>query len=237
MEEMTAREFIGALSQHIEEKEEVKLQRFYKGGDPHTQALGVRFGAVFDWAKHYTDMPLDEVEKLLEDDHYEVRMGAVSIMDFQARRKKTASKRRRELYELYLRRHDRIDNWDFVDRAAANVVGGYLWDKPRDPLYDLAASVNPWERRTAMVSTHYFLKNGEVNDALKIAAILIHDEHELVNKAVGTFLREVGKIDEKGLKGFLDRFAATMPRVTLRYAVEKFDEEAKAHYLEIGRSN
>ncbi len=231
MDDMTARSFVRALTPHITEKEKDKLARFYKGDDRQTEALGVRFGIVFDTARRYTAMPLVEIETLLESDYYEVRMGAVSIMDFQARAKKTPPEHKRKLYDLYLRRHDRIDNWDFVDRAATHVVGGYLVDKSRDPLYRLAKSDNPWERRTAVVATYFFVKKGELDDTLAIAEILIDDGHELVNKAVGTFLREVGKKDEGRLRDFLDTYAATMPRVTLRYAVEKLDKETKRHYM------
>lgn len=230
---MTAFSFIGALTPHITEKEKEKLQRFYKGDDPDTKALGVRFGVVFETAKHYTDMPLNEIEALLEDNNYEVRMGAVSIMDHDVRRKKTPPERKRELYELYLRRHDRIDNWDFVDRGAPHVVVGYLFDKSRNPLYDLAHSENVWERRTAIVATYYFLKQGEVNDTFALSEILLHDKHDLVNKAVGTHLREAGKQDEPRLRAFLDEHAATMPRVTLRYAVEKLDKETRARYMSL----
>lgn len=232
---MTAEAFIAALQPHITEGEKAKLERFYKGDDANTRALGVRFGTVFKLAKEYSAMPVAEIEKLLEDDHYEMRIGAMRIMDYQVQRKATSEDQRRALYELYLRRHDRIDNWDFVDAAAARVVGDYLADKPRQPLYELARSDNRWERRTSMVATHAFIKQGEVDDALAIAGILIDDPDELVNKAVGTFLREVGKVDPDRLKCFLDRCATTMPRVTLRYAVEKLDPETKRGYMEMGR--
>ena len=101
-------------------------------------------------------MPLDDVEKLLDNPFYEVRMGAVSIMDFQARQKRISDEHRKALFDFYIRRHDRINNWDLVDRAAPHVVGGCLADKPRDVLHQLAKSSNPWERRTAIVSTYFF---------------------------------------------------------------------------------
>src|SRR5215813_2992313 len=135
-------------------------------------------------------MPLADIEKLLESPYYEVRMGAVSMMDFQARNKRITPEQRQALFDLYLRRHDRINNWDMVDRAAPYVVGGYLADKARDVLYRLARSRNPWERRTAIVSTWYFIRAGELDDTFQIAEILVNDEHELVQKAVGSWLRE-----------------------------------------------
>ena len=115
--------------------------------------LGVRMGQVFALAKEFMDTPLDEVEKMLESPVHEMRVGAVSIMDFQARSKKTTEERRKELFSLYIRRHDRINTWDLVDRSAPYVVGGYLFDKKRDHLYRLARSKKMPERRTAIVST------------------------------------------------------------------------------------
>jgi 3-methyladenine DNA glycosylase AlkD len=164
-------------------------------------------------------------------------MGAVSIMDFQAKHKKTSTARKKELFDLYLRRHDRLNNWDFPDRGAPGIVGEYLLDKPRDVLYKLAQSKDPWERRTAIVSTHAFIKRGDIEDTFKIAEILVNDRHELINKAVGGWVREAGKRDEKRLRQFLDKHAATMPRVTLRYAVEKLDKATREYYLRQAKKN
>ncbi|WP_220359430.1 DNA alkylation repair protein [Alkalilimnicola ehrlichii] len=140
------------------------------------------------------------------------------------------------MFELYLNRHDRINNWDLVDRAAPHVVGGYLIDQPRDVLYELARASDPWKRRTAIVSTYYFIRAGEVDDTFAIAAQLLTDEHELVLKAVGSWLREAGKKAPQKLLAFLDRHAATMPRVTLRYALEKLDKAQRDHYMQLSKS-
>jgi len=228
---ITARNFISQLKKHQSDKEYKKIRRYFKGDDHGNKIIGVRMKQVFDLAKENTDMPLDEIEKLLDSPYYEAIMGAVSIMDFQARRKRTPESQRKELFELYINRHDRINNWDFVDRAALHVVGGYLIDKPRNILYKLARSKNVWERRTAIVSTYYFIKNGDVSDTFKIAEILLNDDHELIHKAVGSWLREAGKKDEKELLKFLDKHTAKMPRVMLRYAVEKLDALTRDQYL------
>ena len=140
---MTAHEFIAELSKHIEEKELIKADKFFRGNDGKTKALGVRFGTVFKIAKDFIAMSLKEIENLLESDYYEVRMGAVSIMDFQAKSKKISPEHKKALFDLYLGRHDRLNNWDFVDRGAYNIIGEYLADKPRDVLYELAKSENP----------------------------------------------------------------------------------------------
>ncbi len=230
---MTAHQFIQKLATFKNEKELDKVARFFKGNDGVTKAVGVKFGDVFKTAKEFTEMPLEGINKLLDSEYYEIRMGGVSIMDYQAKSKKTSEERKKELFELYLNRHDRLNNWDFVDRGSYNIIGEYLMDKPRDILYQLAKSENIWKRRTAIVSTYAFIKKGQVDDTFKIAEILVYDSEELINKAVGSWIREAGKKDEKRLKGFLDTYAATMPRVTLRYAVEKIDKASRQHYMKL----
>src|SRR6185369_12379890 len=162
--------------------------------------------------------------------YYEVRLGGVSIMDFQARDKKATPEKKKALFDLYINRHDRINNWDLVDRSAPFVVGGYLFDKPRKILYKLAKSKNVWERRTAIVSTYFFIRQNDIDDTFKIAELLIDDKHDLINKAVGSWVREAGKRDKLKLLSFLDQYAAVMPRVTLRYAVEKLNPKQKEFY-------
>ena len=186
-------------------------------------------------AKQHIEMPIVEIEKLLHSDYYEARMGSVSIMDFQARNKKTTATRKKELFELYIKCHNRINNWDLVDRSAPYVVGGYLFDKPRKILYKLAKSKNVWERRTAIVSTYYFIRQNDLSDTFKIAELLISDEHDLIQKAVGSWIREAGKYDKLALIEFLDSFASSMPSTMLRGAIEKLDKKEKAVYLHSNR--
>jgi len=193
--------------------------------------MGVGMGQVFALAEEFVEMPPSEIEKLLESPIHEVRVGAVSIMDWQARSKKTPEGRRKELFDLYLRRHDRINNWDLVDRSAPYVVGGYLFDKPRAVLYKLARSKSIWERRTAIVSTGYFIRKGDIADTFKIAEILLKDDQDLIHKATGWMLRAAGGTDRQKLLNFLDKHAASMPRTALRYAIEHFDKKLRKHYL------
>lgn len=187
---------------------------------------------VFALAKTCTDLDLVQIELLLEDPSYQVRVGAVSIMDFQARRRTTPPDRREALYELYLRRHDRIDHWALVDRAAPSVVGGYLLDKPRDPLYGLARTGTVFQRRTAIVATWAFIRQGQLDDTFGIAELLVHDPDDVVCKAVGGWVREAGKRDRDRLRAFLDAYAATMPRTSLRFAIEHLDPAERRHYLD-----
>lgn len=191
---------------------------------------------IFGLAKEFVAMPPEQIEQLLDSPEHDARVGAVSVMDWQARSTATPEERRRELYELYVRRHDRIDSWDLVDRSAPSVVGGYLLDKPREQLYVLARSANEWERRTAIVATYAFIRRDDVDDTFGIAEVLVDDGTENVQRAVGGWVREAGKRDRQRLVDFLDRHAATMPRTTLRYAVEHLGADERQHYLGLRRS-
>jgi len=229
------KEFIDALKEIANPKAVADVSRFFhadpNAGSDDNKVLGVSIGKIFPIAKRFADIPLADVERLLDSPYYEVRMGAVSIMDFAARGKSTSPEQRKALFDLYLRRHDRINNWDLVDRAAPHVVGGYLADKTREVLYRLARSRNPWERRTAIVSTYYFIRSGDLDDTFDIAEIIVNDKHELVQKAVGSWIREAGKRDQKRLVQFVEKHARSMPRTMLRYAVEKLPAQQRTKFL------
>jgi 3-methyladenine DNA glycosylase AlkD len=225
----SADEFIERLKPY--RSPEVAKAHSQLAADKEDVIIGVRMGQVFALAKEFINMPLEEIEKLLESPIHEARVGAVSIMDFQARSKRIDAARRKELFDLYLRRHDRINTWDLVDRAAPYVVGGYLFDRSRQPLYELARSKTMSKRRTAIVSTLYFIGKRDVDDAFLLAEILIGDKDDLIHKATGWALRYAGDMDRQKLLGFLDKYAATMPRTTLRYAVEHLGQDQKAHYM------
>ncbi|MEO1249014.1 MAG: DNA alkylation repair protein, partial [Pseudomonadota bacterium] len=199
----TSKDLISALKAIAAPGEVDKVRRFYKGGDPATQIMGVSIGKVFPIAKQFIALGLDEVEALLEDPHYEVRMAAVSVMDFKARRKRLSETDRQALFDLYLRRHDRINNWDLVDRAAPHVIGEHLLDKDRTVLDRLAHSRDPHERRTAIVATYAFIKRGEVDDTYRIAELLVEDPDEYVQKALASWTREAGKKEQARLVRFL----------------------------------
>ena len=212
---------------------DVRLQSLQRAADASSAAQRGRIPMrqLFELAKDFVAASPEEIEILLDRPDHPSRVIAVSIMDFQARRKATPDGMRRELYDLYLRRHDRIDSWDLVDRAAPHVVGGHLWDKSRDPLYRLAASPHWYERRTSIVSTWFFIRRDDLDDTFRIAEILATDPEKLVQKAVGGWIREAGKRDEPRLRDFLDRHAATMPRTALRYAIEHLPPATRDHYL------
>lgn len=232
---MKATKFIERLKAHQSPEELKKIQRYFKSGEGEygegDKFIGVRMGQVFALAKEFIEMPLKEIEKLLDSPIHEARAGALSIMGQQARSKKTSPERKKELFDLYLRRHDRVNNWDLVDLGALYVVGIYLIDKPRDILYKLARSKNIWERRTAIVATGQLIRQGDVDDTFKIAELLLKDDQDLIHKAMGWMLRSAGGSDPKKLLAFLDKYAATMPRTALRYSIEKFDKKRRDHYM------
>jgi 3-methyladenine DNA glycosylase AlkD len=211
-----------------------KIRRYFKSGEgeygERDEFIGVRMGQVFALAKEFIDLPPDEIERLLESPIHEARAGALSIMAKQAASKKTTKPLKKELFDLYIRRHDRINNWDLVDLAARDVVGGHLVDRSRRILYRLARSENLWERRTAILSTMYFVRQGDLSDTFDIAEVLLADEEDLIHKAVGGMLREAGKKDRDRLLRYLDQHAATMPRTLLRYAMEHLDKQQRDRY-------
>ena len=232
--ELTAKEFIKRL-EALRSPQAAKSHG-HLAADKDDKIMGVRMGQIFALAKEFMDTPLDEVETLLKSPIHEVRVGAVSIMDFQARSKKTSTERRKELFDLYIKRHDRINTWDLVDRSAIYVVGSYLFDKPRKVLYKLARSKSMPERRTAIVATLYFIGKGDVDDAFKLAEMMLHDKEDLIHKANGWALRFAGDKNRPQLISFLDKHAASMPRVTLRYALEHFDKTQRDHYLSLKKA-
>lgn len=232
---INAAQFSKKLKTRSSPGEVEKIQRYFKSGKGEygegDKFIGVRMGELFALAKEFIEMSPDEIEKLLESPIHEVRAGGLSIMGQQCRRKKTPDSRRKELFDLYIRRHDRVNNWDLVDLGALYVVGIYLLDKPRDILYKLARSKNIWERRTAIVSTGQFIKRGDVDDTFKIAEMLLKDDQDLIHKATGWMLRAAGDSDRRKLLSFLDKYAATMPRTLLRYSIEHLDQKQREHYM------
>ena len=205
MSDATAESIRAALEAEASADERAKIQR--RMTDTRTEVIGVRMGTVFDIAKANSRMPLAEVDRLFESDAYEMRMVAVSVLDFAARAKKPD---RQALYELWMRRIDRIDTWDYIDRAAPRVIGGYLLDKPRDVLFDLARSDDRWRRRTAITAAFWIIRSGDLDDPLALCEILAADSEHLVQTNVGVALREIGRIDQARLEQFLARRGADL---------------------------
>lgn len=229
--ELTADAILARLQALRSDEERKKYHRYFSFDDDAADSfIGVRMGQVFGLARECLLTPPAEIEKLMESDVHEARAAAMSIMAKQYQAKKTSPERKQELFELYLRRHDRINNWDLVDLAAYYVIGPHLVDKPRDVLYRLAKSANLWERRTAILATFSFIRRGQLDDAFAIAELLLDDPEDLVHKAVGWMLRSADG-NRPALNGFLDKHAAKMPRVMLRNALEHYAPDERAHYL------
>jgi 3-methyladenine DNA glycosylase AlkD len=237
---ITAKQFVEKLKSYQSAEELKKIQRYFKSADGQYGAgdkfMGVKMGQLFALAKEFGDMPVAEIEKLLESPIHEIRAGAVSIMDKASRSKKISEERRKEFFDLYMRRHDRINNWDLCDLGCLHMTGSYLFDKPRNILYKLARSKNIWERRTAILSTCYFIRQGDTTDTFKIAEMLVNDKEDLIHKATGWMLRFAGVKDRKRLIAFLNNYAATMPRTLLRYSIEHFDKKQRDHYLNMKKA-
>ena len=237
--DLTAKAFIMKLKTFQSADELRKIKGYFKSGEGQyghgDTFIGVRMGTLFALAKSFVQMSPAEIERLMESDIHEARAGAMSIMGQQAMLKTTTEVRRKELYDLYLRRHDRINNWDLVDLAAKPVIGQYIADKPRTILRKLAKSKNLWERRTALYACLWFImKEKTVDDTEAVCEILINEKEEIIQKALGGLIRCIG-IDRPRLHAFLQKHAATMPRVALRYAVEKLSAADKKKYMAMGK--
>ncbi len=172
---------------------------------------------------------MSEVETLLHSGVHEERMLALLVLVVAFRKAPDAS--RKAMHDFYLENTNSVNNWDLVDASAPTLVGAYLFDKPRKPLHRLAKSQDLWERRIAIVATQHFIRNDDFADTLRLAQILMKDEEDLIHKAAGWMLREVGKRDQTMLETFLKQHARKMPRTMLRYAIEKFAKEERQAYL------
>jgi len=214
------------------------LARFFKTGPGQYGEGDVFIGATVPQsravAKAYKDLLLEEISTLLHSRVHEERLVALFILieQFKAAGQRRDEKTREKIYRFYLDNTAYINNWDLVDLSASRIVGPYLEDKPKDILRKLALSKSLWERRIAMISTFHYIWNGDPKWGLEIAEILLNDKHDLIHKAVGWMLREIGKnCGENVLTNFLDEHTGVIPRTTLRYAIEKFPEEKRQKYL------
>lgn len=217
------------------DKRKVKiLQRFFKTG-PGEYAegdifLGITVPKLRVLSKQYQSLAFNETLQLLKSRIHEERLLSLLILILKYRKVDLSGKRK--IYKAYLDYSKFINNWDLVDVTAKHIVGAFLKDKDRAPLYKLARSDSLWERRIAILSTFHFIENNDFEDTLKIAEILISDPHDLIHKAVGWMLREVGKRDMDSEERFLKKYCTTMPRTMLRYAVERFPESKRQTYLQ-----
>jgi len=191
--------------------------------------VGVTVPELRKLAKEYKTITLKEVKHLLRSPIHEERL--LSLFLLIHRYSKGDEPEKKRIFELYLKNTNFINNWDLVDSSAGHIVGAFLFNKSKKPLYDLVKSDNLWERRISIISTFYFIKNNQFSDTLKISKILLPDKEALIHKAVGWMLREVGKRDISIEEPFLKKHYKNMPRTMLRYAIEKFPELKRQLYL------
>jgi 3-methyladenine DNA glycosylase AlkD len=209
------------------------LQGFFKTGKGQYGEgdvfLGIKVPPLRALAKQHKDADLDTVTTLLASRYHEERLFALLLlMQIYAQ---ADPKTQAEAFKLYLNNTKRINNWDLVDVSAPHIVGAHLAERPRKVLYTLARSRLLWERRIAIIASLHFIRRNDFADTLGIAAALLHDEHDLMHKAVGWMLREVGKRDLAVEEGFLKQHYRDMPRTMLRYAIERFPETKRKNYL------
>jgi len=213
----------------------VILQRFFKT-KPNEYGegdifWGIQIPLIRNIVKKYKGTPLDEIVTLLSNPVHEVRMtGGMLMVDYY---KKAKGDDKKACYDCYIEHAACFNNWDLVDLTCHHIVGAWLWDRDRTPLYELATSGNLWKERISMISTFYFLRKGDFEDTFRMATILLNHKHDLIQKAVGWMLREIGKRDHEAETAFLlkDNRYLKMPRTMLRYAIEQFSEEERPFFM------
>lgn len=208
--------------------------KFFKAG-PGEYAEGDQFLGVIvpdqrKVAKKYKNLPLDQIKELLYSPIHEHRLTALFILVAQYQKAKT-DEEKKIFYDFYLKHRAQVNNWDLVDSSAHKIVGDYLLTRDRSILYELAKSKSLWDRRIAMIAMWTFIREGELEEVLKVAELLVNDSHDLIHKAVGWMLRELGKKDQVIEEKFLKKHHKTMPPTMLRYAIEKFDQQKKDFYM------
>jgi len=216
------------------------LQGFFKTGEGQYAEgdvfLGLKVPQTRFILKSYKNLPLQEIEILLYSEFHEVRLAGFLLLTEQFKKSKKADEHK-QIYDFYLKHAKQANNWDLVDLSCKDIAGAYLLDKKdRSILYQLADSKNLWEQRISIVSTWMFIKHLDFEDTLQISEKLLTHKHDLIHKAVGWMLREVGKKDREVLVNFLDKHTGQMPRTTLRYAIEHFSPEDRQARLNFRQS-
>ena len=229
-QEWEMQRIINEIKAYIDPEKARILPRFFKTGKGEygegDRFMGVTVPNIRKVVKSNKDVSLELVEKLLQSEWHEVRMCAVLLLVEKFKKQEEA------VLEVYLRNTARINNWDLVDLSAPQIVGGYLLNKSdRSLIYQLTKSESLWERRIAIVSTLTFIRNGQFDDTIAISEMLLSDSHDLIHKATGWMLREMGKRDLSLLREFLSKHSGTMSRTTLRYAIEKMNPEERRFWM------
>ena len=209
------------------------LARFFKTGKGEYGEgdifLGIQVPDTRKIAKKYTNLDFKDVEELLRSKIHEHRLAALLVL--REKFTKANNKEKAKIFNFYLKNTKKINNWDLVDLSAEQIIGSYLKDKDKLILSRLAKSNNLWEKRISIISTFSYIKSNQFEETFRISEILLNDKHDLIHKAVGWMLREIGKRDQRVEEIFLKKHYKEMPRTMLRYAIEKFDEDKRKFYL------
>jgi len=230
---MSLSELQTVIRQKANKQQAIILQRFFKTGSGEYGEgdifCGIKVPVQRTIANQFHSLPLNDLQVLLKSVIHEERLIALLIL--VSKFKRADESVRKKLFDFYLKNRAKINNWDLVDLSADKIVGAYLIDKDKSLLFKLAKSNNLWERRISIISTFYFIKNGIFEITLQIAERLLNDDQDLIHKAVGWMLREIGKRDLEPEEEFLKLHYKKMPRTMLRYAIEKFPEAKRQAYL------
>ena len=222
-----------ALRSHIKPGKASLLERFFKTGKSEyaegDKFIGVMVPDTRKVAKQFKNLSISNIQKLLYSNIHEERL--VSLFILTHRYENGDEKTKKEVYDFYLKHRAQVNNWDLVDLTSHKIVGDYLLDKDKSVLYRLTKAKSLWDRRIAIISTFAFIRKKDFEDCLKIAELLVNDSHDLIHKAVGWMLREIGKKDQAIEEKFLKKHYKTMPRTMLRYAIARFDAPKRSHYM------
>lgn len=226
------------LDEKSNKEKAIGFSRFFKTAEGEygqgDKFIGVSVPNNRKVAKKYKNASLNQIKELLESQIHEHRLCALLIMVDQYQ--KGSDEKRQKIFEFYIKMLQRINNWDLVDSSADKIIGAHLLEKSQNEkklIYDFAKSKNMWERRIAIISTFYFIKKGKFEDTIRISEILLKDNEDLIHKAVGWMLREMGKKGgDKELLEFLDKYSKMMPRTMLRYSIERMDQQTRKKYME-----
>jgi 3-methyladenine DNA glycosylase AlkD len=233
-------QLIRELQRAADPEKAKNLEWFFKTGKGEygegDKFLGITVPNLRTISKKYQNLELNDLQKLLDNKFHEHRLSALMILRFKyAKTLRLPIEKRvaqgKAIVSFYLKNTKKINNWDLVDLSCHYILGNWLLDKDRKILYQLARSKNLWEKRISIITTFAFVDEDQFTDSLKIGEILLNDKHDLIHKAVGWVLREIGKKDKKTETDFLDKYYKIMPRTMLRYAIEKFSDKERKFYL------
>lgn len=226
-------ELIAELKSHADPERAKGAARYFKTGKGEygegDKFLGLTVPLQRTIARQYDALSLIDIQKLLLSPLHELRLTGLFVLN--ERYSKAGNSEKKEIVKFYLGNTKNINNWDLVDSSASYILGDYLLDKPKKILLRLAKSKSVWERRIAVISSAAFIKNNDFDTTLSLSKILLNDKHDLIHKAVGWMLREIGNRNMNVLEKFLDQYCAQMPRTMLRYAIEKLPEGKRKRYL------